>query len=93
MFIKILLQLEVRDLEPFKPLLYKVGWGRDVILCLSYSVAEGCRDTTWRYNHFHSDLKEARESKGQGSALTPRLPMRHIGAFRPLRRLHETESS
>ena len=43
--------------------MYKVGWGRDVILCLSYSVAEGCRDTTWRYNHNHEDLKHARREK------------------------------
>lgn len=46
-----------------KPLMYKVGWGRGVVLCLSYSVAEGCRDTTWRYNHNHDDLKEARKEK------------------------------
>lgn len=43
--------------------MYKVGWGRGVVLCLSYSVAEGCRDTTWRYNHNHDDLKEARKEK------------------------------
>ena len=46
-----------------KPLMYKVGWGRNVDLCLSYSVAEGCRDTTWRYNHFHEDLKNSRSEK------------------------------
>jgi len=44
-----------------KPLMYKHGWKKSCHLCLSFSVAEGARDTTWRYNNLHAELREARK--------------------------------
>ncbi|CAG5083596.1 Oidioi.mRNA.OKI2018_I69.PAR.g10416.t1.cds [Oikopleura dioica] len=44
-----------------KPLMYKYGWKRNCHLCLSFSVAEGVRDTTWRYNNKLDEVREARK--------------------------------